>query len=169
MRRELRHVRPLPSRAIREALLQLVLFAGYPRAINALFAAADTLGFAAGERADGGTVAARRRRGVRLCRRIYGGSFETLMRNMNDLHPALAEGIVEEGYGRVLSRPGLTSRERELILVPVLAALGAWRQLPGHARGALRVGATKKEVSRVLVGVRDLLGSRVDRALRYID
>lgn len=82
---------------------------------------------------------------------------------MKLLHPALAEGILEEGYGRVLSRPGLTPRERELILVPLLASLGAWRQLPGHASGALRVGATRRELSAVIDACADLLGRSAAR------
>ncbi len=86
---------------------------------------------------------------------------------MERLHPALAEGILEEGYGRVLSRPGLSPRERELILVPVLAATRAWRQLPGHLRGARRVGASWDEIRRVIGGIRDLLDRSARRALDY--
>lgn len=161
LRRELRAHPSLPVRAIREAFLQLILFAGYPRAINALF----LLPRATGERPTGGTVASRRRAGERLCRAIYGRDFAPLLRNMALLHPALAEGILEEGYGRVLSRKGLTPRERELILVPLLAALGAWRQLPGHLAGALRVGAKSGELEAVIGAAEDLLGKAALRSL----
>ncbi len=63
------------------------------------------------------------------------------------LGPELADWILEEGYGRVLSRPVLSIRERELIVVAVLAALRLPLQLESHVRGALRVGATAAEVA----------------------
>jgi alkylhydroperoxidase/carboxymuconolactone decarboxylase family protein YurZ len=63
-----------------------------------------------------------------------------MLANMRALHPALAEWIVWEGYGKVLSRPGLTPAEREACSVAALVALRAWPQLESHARGALRVG-----------------------------
>lgn len=167
--RELERARAIPLRAVRETLLQLVLFAGYPRAIQALLLLERRFGSADGERASGGSVEQRRRRGERLCRRIYGFSFGPLLRNMKRLHPALAEGIIEEGYGRVLSRPGLSLRQRELILVPLLASQSAWRQLSGHVRGAVRAGASPAELRRILRTVGNLLGRRIDRALRYVD
>jgi 4-carboxymuconolactone decarboxylase len=66
---------------------------------------------------------------------------------MRDYHPELADWILEEGYGRVLSRPVLSIRERELIVVAVLSALRLPLQLESHVRGALRVGATAGEVA----------------------
>ena len=50
------------------------------------------------------------------------------------------------GYGRVLSRPGLDARLRELSVLPVLAAQAAWPQLQSHAAGAIRCGASVDEV-----------------------
>jgi len=143
-----------------------VLFAGYPRAINAFFSLGKPH---LRERVNSGSIALRRRRGVLLCRRIYGGSYRALLENMSRLHPALTEGMLEEGYGRILSRPGLTPRERELLIIPVLAGLDAWRQIPPHLRGAVRVGATVAELRRVLEGVRDLLGRRTDRVFRMLE
>ncbi|NUN50590.1 MAG: carboxymuconolactone decarboxylase family protein, partial [Candidatus Brocadiae bacterium] len=87
-----------------------------------------------------GTVASWTKRGARLCRRIYAESTDRMLANMRGLHPALAEWIVWEGYGKVLSRPGLSPAEREACAVACLAALRTWPQLESHARGALRVG-----------------------------
>ena len=69
---------------------------------------------------------------------------------MAGFHPELAEWILDDGYGRVLSRPGLSIRERELIVVAVLSALRLPKQLESHVRGALRVGATPREVAAML-------------------
>jgi alkylhydroperoxidase/carboxymuconolactone decarboxylase family protein YurZ len=54
--------------------------------------------------------------------------------------------MIEEGYGRVLSRPGLGALERELVAVAVLAACGWERQLVSHLLGAARVGAPRERV-----------------------
>ena len=130
-----------------ETLLQLVPFAGYARAINA-FAALQEISPHAPRRAPaGGNL---RRRGEALCRRIYGPVTDRMLRKMAGFHPELAEWIVADGYGKVLSRPGLSIRERELIVVAVLAALKLPRQLESHVRGAMRVGAARREVAAML-------------------
>ncbi|KAF0241058.1 MAG: hypothetical protein FD180_4645 [Planctomycetota bacterium] len=125
--------------AIFEAALQMYLFAGYPRAITGLAAVARACG-AARKPLTTGTPAGWKKRGIKLCRRIYAETTDRMLANMRALHPALAEWIVWEGYGKVLSRPGLTAAEREACAVAALVALRAWPQLESHARGALRVG-----------------------------
>jgi 4-carboxymuconolactone decarboxylase len=64
------------------------------------------------------------------------------------LHPDLAVWMLEEGYGRVLSRPGLAARERERVAVTVLAALGWERQLVSHLIGARRLGASASGIRK---------------------
>jgi len=141
----------VPAADLREALLQTYLFAGFPRAISALTLldreAPGPAGIPRERRQD---PAAWRRRGERLCRAIYGPDYPAMMKNMIRAHPDLADWILVEGYGKTLARPFLTARERELLVVPTLAALGAWRQLPSHLRGAMRCGATPAEISSVL-------------------
>jgi alkylhydroperoxidase/carboxymuconolactone decarboxylase family protein YurZ len=127
------------AEAIFEAALQMYLFAGYPRAITGLAAVAKAIG-PARKPLTKGSVGPWAKRGIQLCRRIYGGSTDRMLANMRSLHPALAEWIVWEGYGKVLSRPGLAPAEREACAVAALVALQAWPQLESHARGALRVG-----------------------------
>jgi hypothetical protein len=58
-----------------------------------------------------------------------------MIARMAGFHPDLAEWILADGYGRVLSRPGLSIRERELIVVAVLSALRLPKQLESHVRG----------------------------------
>jgi 4-carboxymuconolactone decarboxylase len=136
---------------LREAILQTYLFAGFPRAINGLW----TLNSIAGSGARGPDL--RKRGGEGLCRRIYGRDYEPMMRKMRSLSPDLARWILDEGYGKVLSRPHFTPRERELMIVPTLAALRAWRQLPSHVKGGLRVGASAGEIRRVVTACRGLV------------
>ena len=129
----------VPAAAVYEAALQTYLFAGYPRAISGLAAVARVCG-PAKKPLSPGSPASWKRQGARLCRRIYASATEKMLSNMRAIHPAIAEWIVWEGYGKVLSRPGLSAAVREACAVSALVALGAWRQLESHARGALRVG-----------------------------
>jgi len=130
-----------------EALLQLIPFAGYARAINAFAVLQDLSPHKPRPVRPRGDLA---RRGEALCRRIYGPVYERMIARMAGYHPELAEWILADGYGRVLSRPGLPIRERELIVVAVLSALRLPKQLESHVRGAIRVGATAREVSAML-------------------
>jgi 4-carboxymuconolactone decarboxylase len=142
-RRALRaaRARGVPRRACEETALMLVLYAGYPAALEALRMLNEVWpGRARGGRE--GDPGAWRRRGEALCRRVYGPSYSRLVARVRSLHPDLARCMVEQGYGRVLSRPGLGVRAREALTVAVLAATGRERQLVSHLEGARRVGVT---------------------------
>lgn len=146
VRRELRAAlaEDVDIHRLHETLLQLVPFAGYGRAINA-FGELDALRPERPFRRERGTS-----NGASLCRKIYGPSYGPLMRRLNALHPDLAAWILRDGYGRVLSRGGLTIKERELLAVAALAALpGLDKQLESHRRGAKRVGATAAQIRAV--------------------
>ena len=148
LRREIRSALEAGAtlRRLDETLLQLVPFAGYARAINAFAVLQEIAPHAARPT---GKAADLRRRGEALCRRIYGPVYERMIARMAGFHPDLADWILADGYGRVLSRPGLPIRARELIVVAVLSALKLPKQLESHVRGALRVGATEREVAAV--------------------
>jgi 4-carboxymuconolactone decarboxylase len=54
-------------------------------------------------------------------------------------------------FGMFWDRPGLAIRDRSLITVAMLAALGKQEELAGHLRGALNVGLTKEELVEALM------------------
>ncbi|HLN15887.1 MAG TPA: carboxymuconolactone decarboxylase family protein [Acidimicrobiales bacterium] len=63
-------------------------------------------------------------------------------------------GLVREScFGMFWSRPNLAIRDRSLITVAMLAALGRHDELRGHLAGALNVGLTKEELVEVLMQV----------------
>lgn len=97
-----------------------------------------------------GAVEAWTRRGEALCRRVYGSAYGRLRENVRRIHPALDRWMVTEGYGKVLSRPGLEPATRELCIVAILAVTGGEPQLHSHLRGALRLGAVAAEVEAAL-------------------
>lgn len=54
-------------------------------------------------------------------------------------------------FGSVWSRPDLAVRDRSLITVAMLAALGRQEELSAHLRGALNVGISRQELIEVLM------------------
>ncbi len=136
--------------AAEEAALMLMLYAGYPAALEGLRVLNETWPGRAKPAREGGQDRWTKR-GEALCRSVYGPAYGRLIPAVSALHPDLATWMVEHGYGRVLSRPGLDARERELVTVAALAALGWERQLVSHLLGALRVGAKPRDVERALV------------------
>ncbi len=133
-----------------EVLLQSYLFLGYPAALRALGAWRERVGGSAAETAPPEERADWRVRGEQVCERVYGGAYGRLRANVARLHPDLEQWMLEEGYGKVLGRPGLGLRERELCIVALLAGLRTPHQLHSHLRGALNAGATPVEVEQAL-------------------
>ena len=136
---------------VEEALLQSYLFLGFPAALRG-FSLWRELAPAPPESGPGGgdERARWRERGEEVCRRVYGGQYERLVANVRRLHPELAAWMLEEGYGKVLGRPGLPLPHRELCVVAVLAVTGARAPLHSHLRGALLVGADPADVEETL-------------------
>lgn len=150
-------------RALEEVGLMLVLYAGYPAALEALRGLNRTWPGRARRTREGGP-ARWRRRGLALSRRVYGPVHARLLATVRALHPDLAVWMVETGYGRVLARPGLGMRDRELVTVAVLAATGRERQLVSHLLGAARVGASPAAIARALrAGAPDRSGRALAR------
>ena len=61
------------------------------------------------------------------------------------------EFITNTAWGAVWSRPGLTKRERSLITIALLAALGHEEELAMHLRATKNTGATEDDVKEVLL------------------
>ena len=139
--------------AVTETLLQSYLFLGFPRAIEAFFAAKQVLARYGPRRgkAEPADPAAWLLAGESLCRRVYGRNYVKLMETMRDLSPDLASWMILEGYGKTLSRPGLDTVTREYCIVAILATTRMWRQLRSHAIGAVHVGGTRAGVREAIV------------------
>ncbi len=103
-------------------------------------------------------------RGAKACAEVYGRTYHKLLLNLRGLHPALEPLVVVDAYGKVLGRPGLDAKRRELCTLAAIALLNAPRQLHAHLRGALNTGSTREEVDTVLAVVEGDLPA--DRALK---
>lgn len=133
---------------VEETLLQSYLFLGYPAALNAFGAWREISG--AAPPAPSVDAPSWEERGAVVCRTVYGGQYEGLRANVRRLHPDMERWMVNEGYGKVLGRPGLALEVRELCIAALLAALDAPTQLYSHLRGALNAGASPERVERAM-------------------
>ena len=61
------------------------------------------------------------------------------------------EYITRNAWGSVWSRPGLTKRERSLITIALMTALGHDEELALHLRATKNTGATVDDVKEVLL------------------
>ena len=153
---------------VEEVVLQSYLFAGFPRALNAAREWRRISGRHApltdeGEEFD--NASRWRAEGEQTCAIVYGPFYERLRHNIRQLHPALDAWMIVEGYGKVLSRPGLDLKRRELCVVTACAMARQDRQLHSHLHGAMHAGASPAEVAAALDSVGDLLGP--DGTRRY--
>lgn len=145
--------RGVPRASFEELLLQAVLFCGFPRVVTAF----EEVGrawpgdatLASGEL----PAAAQRAAGEALFATIYGANAPAVAAMLRGFHPDFHAFVFDVAYGRVLSRPGLPARTRELLAVGALAASDQPRQFAGHARGARRLGVGADELREVLITV----------------
>jgi len=63
----------------------------------------------------------------------------------------LGRYLVEFVFGDIYSRPGLSLREREMVAVAVLLALGREPQLRVHLKAALHIGITWQELEEIVL------------------
>ena len=154
--------------SVEEIILQSYLFAGFPRTLNAMRAwrsVSERPAPAIDVEVSPADFETWRGRGEETCAIVYGESYEKLREHIRELHPALDEWIIVDGYGKVLSRPGVDLRTRELCIVAACAVSGQQRQLHSHLHGALNAGSSPGEIAGVLDALGDLI-SRDDLA-RY--
>ena len=67
------------------------------------------------------------------------------------LAPDFYRYVAASAFGMLWSRPGLAVRDRSLVTVAQLAALGRSDELRAHLRGARNVGITEDELVEVLM------------------
>jgi 4-carboxymuconolactone decarboxylase len=74
------------------------------------------------------------------------------------LAPDFFDDVLQHVFGTLWQRPGLATRDRSMVTVAVLAALGHTEELKAHLRGALNVGLTKEELVEVLMHISPYAG-----------
>ncbi|MBI5601267.1 MAG: carboxymuconolactone decarboxylase family protein [Gemmatimonadetes bacterium] len=152
-----------PEGWVEELILQSYLFCGFPRTLNAAREWRRTAGRneeeveAKGRGTAGGTgdemVPDFLASGEATCALVYGRFYSKLRQNIVALHPELDTWMIVEGYGKVLSRPGLDLGRRELCIVAACVASGQDRQLHSHLHGSRNVGVPDDVIGAALDGL----------------
>jgi len=146
----------VPDLLVEELLLQSLLVVGYPLTLVAFAAWREVAGplpvagNGEGEELAHEDWSSWAKRGAVVCAEVYGRAYHKLLLNLRALHPALEDLVLVDAYGKLIGRPGLDLKRRELCTVAAIAVLGTARQLHSHLRGALNSGATRAEVEAVL-------------------
>jgi 4-carboxymuconolactone decarboxylase len=81
-----------------------------------------------------------------------GGGYEAIFAPMADIAPDLSRFVAEFAFGDVYSRPGLAPKDRQLLTIAALIALGGVEsQLKFHIGAALNIGVEPKSVVETIL------------------
>mmetsp|Transcript_29667 Transcript_29667/g.78166 ORF Transcript_29667/g.78166 Transcript_29667/m.78166 type:complete len:257 (-) Transcript_29667:562-1332(-) len=135
-----------------EVILQAHALCGFPKTVNALIKVHQIGIHPSGEnfRVEKHDVKSWRNDGKKTLEAVYGHVTEKMCTNFKRMHPLLESVMVEHIYGRVLSRPLLDLRMRELCTLAILAGSNVPLQMVSHLRGAQRCGASREEIDTVI-------------------
>lgn len=145
-----------------EMVLQSYLFLGFPRMLNAARVFHEHHLPDRKNACDGTITAAESRqwyrRGETLCRRIYDDKYERLKQSVQRISPEAFRWMINEGYGKVLSRTEADIVTREAAIIVCLMVDNQPRQLRSHIRGAINVGASVSLLDKVISDIGSAAG-----------
>jgi 4-carboxymuconolactone decarboxylase len=83
---------------------------------------------------------------------VDGEAGERVIDSLSAIAPELVHQIVAWGYGEIYARPGLAPRDRQLVTLGILTALGDTdAELEVHIGAALTVGLTPEQIIEALL------------------
>jgi 4-carboxymuconolactone decarboxylase len=83
---------------------------------------------------------------------VDGETGERVIDSLSAIAPELVHQIVAWGYGEIYARPGLAPRDRQLVTLGILTALGDTdAELEVHIGAALTVGLTPEQIIEALL------------------
>lgn len=87
------------------------------------------------------------------------GEFAPLLTDLDQLAPGFPDWIVTAVFGGIYQRDGLALRDRQLLNLAALAAVGGVEpQLRGHVASSLRVGLSETQVIEAFVHLAPYIG-----------
>ncbi|MER6948907.1 carboxymuconolactone decarboxylase family protein [Nonomuraea sp. NPDC000554] len=90
--------------------------------------------------------------GMKVLEQIDGEAGQRVVDSLADVSPELGHQVVAWAFGDMYSRPELPPRERQLVTLGVLTALGGCEiELEVHVNAALNVGLAPAEISEALL------------------
>ncbi|MGD3111044.1 carboxymuconolactone decarboxylase family protein [Streptomyces sp. YGL11-2] len=90
--------------------------------------------------------------GMKVLEQVDGEAGARIVDSLADTSPELGHQVVAWAFGDMYSRPELAPRERQLVTLGVLTALGGCEiEIEVHINAALNVGLTATEISEALL------------------
>jgi 4-carboxymuconolactone decarboxylase len=103
---------------------------------------------------DAASPSARHAQGLATRRAVLGDAHvDRAQAAATDFDQPFQELITEAAWGHVWSRPGLTRRERSIVTIALLAALGQDEEVAMHVRATANTGATREDIREALLHV----------------
>ncbi|MDR8408717.1 carboxymuconolactone decarboxylase family protein [Nonomuraea sp. 3-1Str] len=100
-----------------------------------------------------------REEGYRLLDVLQDEATQQALPGIEQIVPGYADWIITALFGGTYLREGLSLRDRQLVNLAALTALGGVDpQLAGHVKTSLRVGMTREEVLEVFVHLAPYIG-----------
>lgn len=117
--------------------------------------APDTTTQARADAPEAAEAASRRQRydrGRAVLDAVDGAAGAAVIDAIGDVSPELAHQVVAWAFGDIYARPGLEPRDRQLVTLGMLTALGGCEpQLEVHIGAALNVGLTPQQIVEALL------------------
>ncbi len=93
-------------------------------------------------------------KGMKTRREVLGNEHvERAVKNTNKIDERFQDFITEGAWGTLWSNEKLSRRDRSLITISLLAAIGHYEELEMHFNASKNTGATFDEISEVLMHV----------------
>jgi 4-carboxymuconolactone decarboxylase len=93
-----------------------------------------------------------REKGLKIRREVLGSKYvDHALNNATDFNRPLQDLLNEFCWGGAWGREGLTRKERSMINLAMLTALGRTHEVETHVRGALNNGLTQQQIAEVLL------------------
>ena len=142
--------------AIRETIYQCAPFIGFPRTLNAIGVFNEVVQERniklPLENAGTTTDADRHEKGLAIQTNLYGNEVKKAMASLpGEYKDIVPDTLTDFCFGDFYTRRGLTIRQRELLSLVILTALGAEKQLKAHVVGALKAGNDKETLLAAMV------------------
>lgn len=90
--------------------------------------------------------------GLEVLKRVDGEAGQRVVDALCDINPELGHQIVAWAFGDLYDRPELVARDRQLVTLGVLTALGGCEvQLEVHVNAALNVGLSPEQIVEAML------------------
>ena len=133
---------------VAEVILQSIPYSGFPAAVEALGWLRDLDPDSA--------IEAREDHSRNVFEEVYGAASEKVADQLHRRHPDLKEWILGFAYETVMGSGPLSSVELEILAVSSLLAQSRMTPFHSHLRGALRCGATRDDLNKLLENLEDI-------------